>query len=1128
MKHTRTLLCLALVGCVGCNEPLDFNRVQEPRESFGAELHRILHKDVARSPGNAEEKADAFTALRDDFVEAVDTTVPADDLSDVDALLVRMMPLYDNQLLPDLLRKLAIGLDEASESPELMAAFERSEQLPTLTSHPQRTGFVLHALSYEDSALGTGMADLNDLLIATVLENSAENGAFTEIIRALAREMRLSEVEGGDRRLERILMRVLLSEDPAFAPTASYDPIYAVRLDARGLPSIAATDIGTIPFPFADEDNDGLADVNGERQYVDFEGNVFAATPFGAPGGDVGRLVRDGDGRLQNFEKDGFAFDYVDLHATVLGLLMRDTGELAAQDVPFELVTALETGLGAPKDNSDSEGDFKAYPSDNPLTRLAVGGLVALDHPSVPGLLEGSAALLRDDPEALAGVLLAMDKVSEEMDLHPNTFSEDSNLLDELLPILLEIAETPGLLEDVLLALEDPVSAKTGEALATMMRYRNDFITVTPGGAYDACFQDCADEGGRGFARGTVERFECIRACPNSEIFAEEVERNAPESASNRSLFERSLGLIWESAGIPYGVGVTEMEALGLDQTGLALQIGDMLYFEDIGETFIKSIAGDLTMSDSINPALLSGDLFNAMVAVGDLFGLNLDATSLSTLVLYITNEGLGLEMDEAPTPDQLTRFFNKDPLEVRDSSTTIVMNQAICRSGRRCLDAHADALFALEASGAVDTLYPLAVAFSKHDQADLFVQLLAVVYSHYPAENVTYSDANGVPLPLAKDDIRSLEPGIIAVLEKDLLLTPLNTFGAASNDIELEDGSSFASALEGFLAYALTPDDTLTFLDGSGSTFDPQGNEIRPISPMYLLLEPLRDLDARFDADPAGKEAWDNAVGAITDLLLSVEDDGAGGARFARAASPLLAAIVVDELRDLWLDAEAKGTRSQKLRVEMPGDIQDLIAGRVLYNTLALFEWMENRPGTKDLMRSSTLYLLEHDRGVAEQATVAVYGLLAGMQDEAASVASLQLFGRLLNPDRLWNVSDPEVIGVAVHTDVPLLTHGVMLLDQSREYDPDLLLIQVLRQGLDPSFRPDGTTPMGAVWEAIRQVHRTQPGAEARLMAADFELILSVTVDYLRDDKRGAERLYGFVERAMWGPGGKPEAAEP
>jgi len=291
-------------------------------------------------------------------------------------------------------------------------------------------------------------------------------------------------------------------------------------------------------------------------------------------------------------------------------------------------------------------------------------------------------------------------------------------------------------------------------------------------------------------------------------------------------------------------------------------------------------------------------------------------------------------------------------------------------------------------------------------------------------------------------------------------------------------------------------------------------------LSPFYLILDPLRKLDDAFDENPAAKEAWERATEAAADLMLETTDDGTG-ARFVRPGGPLLAALAIDAMRDAWLDEEAAGTRTTWLREDVTQDLTDVMTGRALHAGVTLFQYIDQDPERVAMLQRASLHALEAGQAAPELMLIFAYGLLAGALDEEAGAVVSRFLGRAIDPTRDWIAPDGAP-SVEIHTERGLVLHGLVMLDRSADADPQGVVLDVAANGMQT--RPDGRTHLGVIWDVIKEVNRVEPGAGTPLTADDYASILEVTVDFMRDDERGMERLFDFVDFAIHGPDGRPD----
>ena len=268
-------------------------------------------------------------------------------------------------------------------------------------------------------------------------------------------------------------------------------------------------------------------------------------------------------------------------------------------------------------------------------------------------------------------------------------------------------------------ALGDPITPKVGEAMVTLLDHRNTRANVEIMGAYDQCFMDCKAS----HDLGTIDRFECIRACPNGEIFQQKMDFTAPESPENRSQLQAVWHLMWSLTGVPYAMEMDRVVILGNDQPKppalIALPGG--------AEAYLRSVAGNLTLSEAVPDEIFSGNELGPLL---DLF--NIDSEDISGVIEFLSQlffpdieyNGVQYKLSARPTPDELTRLFTQDDIifQTDDGENILDIREPVDAEGYKLADNMADGLFEAEASGLIDAVYPMAKAFSDHDKEHLLL----------------------------------------------------------------------------------------------------------------------------------------------------------------------------------------------------------------------------------------------------------------------------------------------------------------------------------------------------------------------------------------------------------------------
>ncbi|MFB6352302.1 MAG: hypothetical protein ABEN55_19125, partial [Bradymonadaceae bacterium] len=553
--HTRYLAATAVVGAAilvlatGCAEEYDFERKDYQRESLGDVLHGVWLKDAKRAPEHSEAKTALLKREEADFVRAVNTLAPTDQLREVDLYLRKSIPSTRSGLVPSLTRKLRNSLQMATRDEALLRAMvpdRRRLPVDAYVSPDIRPNLPHYLLQYGDiRGVSTTMVDAMlgaDGVDAHGRSASRESTEFRRAQRLLATSLASTESSSDEAGSASAmsLEAILLTEDGRFQVDGRQTSLPAVRYDKRGYPRVRLSSDGTPIALFVDQNGDGLADVDNQGQFL-LEGGQSAE--------QIRPFTRDGS--LEAFERDAlgraktsgeFVFDYLDLAHTGADFLIRQTARLHEREVLWKLADGLPALLGVRTTHSDDHGEYRGYAAEQPLTDLleaaglAVPGLTADTRESLealfaldnlPGIARMLARLIDTTGPETAELIDAIRSVQTTIDQHPDAqLADNSTIGYDLLPILEEIAANRQLWTDVLASMREPIFARFGEPLATMFRYADKTTVPSANGAYESCFQQCkttyesraTDKHPHGI--GTVGRYECIQQCPTDELFS--------------------------------------------------------------------------------------------------------------------------------------------------------------------------------------------------------------------------------------------------------------------------------------------------------------------------------------------------------------------------------------------------------------------------------------------------------------------------------------------------------------------------------------------------------------------------------------------------------------------------------
>lgn len=1101
----KRLFCIAsllglLTGMMGCTEEIVPEREQRDYGSFGTELYNIVYANSARSEAHSSEAfLSTFSSYRDGFIASVDAAAPKEALEDLNRVFVNIVPLYENLLYPGTLRKIGVVVGELKEDRDALSGVNWISESPQLLAQPELTNPLARVFEYD------ALPDLTDLLLNLLLKNASTSNAAHNATNQLLKELSIAfadwEVDADENRFSRRAVDFLFKPSPDYAPLMSYSPQTAVKLDTRGWPKLVQNELNAIPLPFRDLDGDGFADGNANGFFELTNGSFVA--PFEAFGTLPEEMAFSGvNGLLQWAGAD--VFETFDLQQTPLAYLIRESDPLFQDDALDRGIRGIRALLGDEKIQNDAHGVYTGYAGDTALVQLAAAVLTTLDHDSVGPNFEAAIQVLTHDKDVMARLISDVDTILDIIDETPSNFTLDNDLIDRLLPELLKIAEEPGLLSDLFLALDDPMVAEIAPILSEMAQRSKSFIEVDPNGRYEMCFQACDSS----YEVGTFERLRCIRECPRDEILGTaKTDHLAKESLENRSLFQRTTHLMWETSETPYDVR-TELLTVGeIDLTAPAKGLGTLIAFDNLAEAYLKTITGDLHLVDYLSPTFIS---------IAGLLGED-GAMTVVELLSKLVKNMFDLKLSVDPTTAEVTRLFNKSLISSQGDNYRFDLNVATCRSGFRCLQVNADVLYAIEATGLIDALYPVVKVFNKYDKSAILARTVAILFEYYTTKDVRYIDSSGNPLPLYPSDFRSMEPVLIRALDETNIVADVGDFGDALLNVELADGTKLTDRFEKFVAYLLTPDPKLRNIKGERSTVDRVGNVVAPLSPAYLYIDPIREIADYLDVHEDVKSDLEVAAERFVDMTIRTRRT-VTGAEFEKPAGIVVVADFLDLLYRVYLDKTQDGVRSTWIQEEAIPDIIDFASGRLLYAFMQLFHELDHTPGAFAQMRRFARHMLESDAPYSYHLPGAVYAISSMVLEQQRLIGLARFFASVIDPDREWTTEGFSELSFVI----TLLT----CVDAFNECDPTHAFNGVFYR----LFETQNQKRMHVVQllDVAQALFRREPGAKTPRTVEDEKVLFDFIYDLFTDDDRGVERIYGVIDFTIWGNDRRPADWKP
>lgn len=1096
MREPRALLgILWLISfsllASSCITEYDFNRQQPERGTLGQELHAIWRKDTARAPEQAEKKTQLLDERQAEFVLAVDTIAPASELASINVFLQQALTMVDEGTLPGLTRKVELALKDAAKTPELMQALSSTERpaVSEFVSPLASPDFLGYVTAYPK------LAELNVKGAQLVLDNdgvdlkgqrmSEEPNGISELFRTLVRLLRDVEPAVLEDSVAIIVRDMLLREDDRFEPEDATRPLYVARYDKRGLPK-ANLPTPEAQTPFMDADGDGLADIDERGDFMLTISEAKRPKAFDLNGGQE-LFNRDAFGRAVIGER--FAFDYVDLNKTGLGFLVREFFTLSQKNVMTDMLGAIRAVMGDMTIQEDEQGPYQGFGSEHPLAEMAYAMTASMAISSLPELMDATATFMNEGSSELAGVLVTLEEAVEIADKHPQAELKDNQTIAyDLSPVLHKISSNPALWSAFMDALADPMTAKTGDAMSTLISYKNTRATVELGGRYDACFQGCSGA----HALGTEARFTCVRACPSEEIFKAPMDFSAPESEENRSQLQALWHLMWSLKGVPYKMETTEVRFNNRPQPAPPT----LIELPGGAEAYLRSVAGNLDLADHVPPTLFSG---NELGPVLRAFGI--DSNNIAGLISLLS-QFFGVKLDPKPKPDQITRLFAKSDIAFRsdDGSLVLDVSEPIDADGYNLAEHMADGLFEAEASGLIDAVYPLVKAFSDNDSESLLLELFGVIHAHYPNDPSIYKTKSGGISPSNGANLRSFEPIIKEVLDQGRLLGALGEMSRRLKIIKRDRKVDLNEELRKLVNHATAPG--FKARDGQDYLQLPNGRTLRDVSRLHILVRSIEQLAKNIEADPEAEQKFSDAVGHMLDLVLGAQWPDGESPRFTKQGSVALAVSAMSFMADRARTKRDRGELVSWVSQDLNTLLQDLWTSRLFAGLVLVAEQVLKDESNRVVLDEFMAYLLGAPRG-REHATVLAYQTVLRSTNVEVWVPLARFLSTILDPDRVWETGDDTAR-------MPLLSHGALALKRTTELDPEGVGLKLINRGLT---QRDGQSPFGQLVDIIADYYRADPTADGAYSAEDYRLFFERFGAWLRDDVHGMEQLYDLVE---------------
>jgi hypothetical protein len=927
------------------------------------------------------------------------------------------------------------------------------------------------------------------------------------------------------------------------------------------------------------------------------KGTARAPSPFRELGVDpdadptardaFGRPTRAGDGGATTYE-------YIDVSSTFLASLSRDLVPLLEPDPAkkhetlMDLLAGLYVVAGEREGGEDSVREYddgaavkyRAIREDaSPLLDLvyAMGQIFA--DPTTDDTLALLQRLAQDHPALLARLVGMGFQAKAIADAHPEAkLPEASTLWDEMLDVLAEISQQPGLIEAIVRAFED-------DAILDMPASAVAYMTMRDHLTYDR-----NDLNGAPLNLNTGKKDAPVTP----------VDRDQPDTGWNRSAFQRFLQGLHETNGMstctkegavahivwkglpmdfPSLTASGACVLLGADAPPDPMPVCGMFRVENIAENLVDAVLGTvkLDIRDDCLRTLVASPL-TGIVGGADAFleevsgieGWNTHPTvqAVNRMVFFdLPHDGLPGDTQNTHTENFFKDLFDPAPSLVCPPSPFTdtdghALNLRTCGSFADTLRGRdLDALFPIETLGFLDAAKPLARAFHDHGGNLLFVKLFDVLARHWgsAAQSKDECDPSRPKTDArwcSQDGAVSYEPLVAEILGETDLFAALHdgakelatitiphcderdAKGACTKASTLDGVQVIARALEAMIDPARNKG--LRRRDGDAGVVRNDGTKNPQVTPIYLLVDALKGFDARF-AEHAKEHpgddrlpAWRRARSQLTDQLFAIDGTGKQST-FHDAAVLKILPTLIGTLR-AQIAARCPATEGKDCawaRKGPPKEASDVVTGPTFATTLDVLDAIRGDDAARGELERLLQFLLLSAQGEAEKATLtALADVLQIFEDDADVTALLRAASEAAAPEVIGPDGRVEESGLVLAS-VDALSR--ILQEQrdasgtrlcSKEIDPNRTLAIVLRRLVTPhppadaregSDARDGLrpAPIDVLIDVVADVNRRRPEETTKLEPDDYASISHEVSDFCSNPTRGLEQVYTVIKQA-------------
>ncbi len=975
-----------------------------------------------------------------------------------------------------------------------------------------------------------------------------------------------------------VMQQLFYAQDAAFG---GGDSRYIVKRDGRGYAQVALAN-GAMPAPFVDNDKDGLADVDDLGRFVTSGGSGGGApSPFLTVTSTV-TATRDAFGRPLLTGTTPL-YEYIDTSHTFAASLMNDMKPLVNPDPAQNHETVMYTLAGAKvifgtRDGSPTTtkgynggGSVKYdafHPEKAPMLDLvyAIGQILA--DKNTDDVLSYTSTLFTKQTPALARIIGNGLAVKDLGNKHAEAkIPLDSTLWDDVLDVVAKIAQEPGLLEDLLLALGQDDSLALGGIFSSFMQNK-DHISYDPsalnGPAKNLTTGDGSDP------KTSVDRAKADTGWNQSDMqrFSRAIHDAIGVTACNKD------------KAVVHAKGVPIAGSLDLPVGGGSYKECEVFKIENLGHFYLDAIVGKANLY--FRPSILRNGVFGIGAA-------KVDTIEQSSGIGLGSNDTTGFwdptsAQSFHPRPQWLNRlvFFDLDnpggnqtthdfliDLQGKNTIGTLSCPERViddpdpgaadaspdgkvhglrnCAPGQSLFERDQDALFPWEMMGFYKAMTPMLKAFVAHKQEDLFLALLDALHKHWGDDKMTASECDLGGVACTKEGAVSYEPFLAEAMKTDILpalhdlvnvmqtttIKHCNAVDAATkqctDSVDMNGIAIIANATRALVDPAVSQKNGVKDRNGKTTALRNDGKTNPQVTPVYLLTNALHAIDTAFDDyakshpdDNARLTQWRSARSQLVDQFLAAQGNGAN-ASFRNKSFPKITPVLVDVLRaQLFAHCPTSFTppyaKCAWAQTEMTQKMSDVVAGPLFATTMDLLDAIRQNDDARTQLESLLSYLLDSASNNDALASMLASSsdIIQLLRDDANLVP---LFHVMASATATGKGGQKSMVDAQTALLARISGRAFTGTQEAcnKELDPNQILNVALANLVTPMKAADGTlgqTPLQVIIDVIGDVNRLFPDKTEKFGADDYASVTDNVNDFLLNKERGLEQFYEIMRQ--------------